>query len=83
MAIVLAIGINPLTAGCFVVGATLSATAGYIGMTAATMANVRTTNAAKNGDGSGIPGLVLQRHGHGADSRRSRAARALGSSFMS
>ena len=49
MAIVLAIGINPLTAGCFVVGATLSATAGYIGMTAATMANVRTTNAARTG----------------------------------
>ena len=49
MAIVLAIGINPLTAGCFVVGATLSALAGYIGMTAATMANVRTTNAARTG----------------------------------
>jgi K(+)-stimulated pyrophosphate-energized sodium pump len=49
MAIVLAIAINPLTAGCFVVGAALSATAGYIGMTAATMANVRTTNAAREG----------------------------------
>ena len=49
MAIVLAIGINSLTAGCFVVGATLSALAGYIGMTAATMANVRTTNAARTG----------------------------------
>ncbi|MCK9590612.1 MAG: sodium-translocating pyrophosphatase [Methanoregula sp.] len=49
MAIVLAIGINPLTAGCFLVGAILSATAGYIGMTAATMANVRTTNAARTG----------------------------------
>ncbi len=49
MAIILAIGINPLTAGCFLVGAILSATAGYIGMTAATMANVRTTNAARTG----------------------------------
>ncbi len=49
MAIVLAVGINPLTAGCFVVGAALSATAGYIGMSAATMANVRTTNAAREG----------------------------------
>src|SRR5512139_1493802 len=49
MAVVLAIAINPLTAGCFVVGASLSALAGYIGMTAATMANVRTTHAAKTG----------------------------------
>ena len=49
MAVVLAIAINPLTAGCFVVGAALSATAGYVGMTAATMANVRTTNAAREG----------------------------------
>jgi len=49
MAVVLAIVINPLTAGCFVVGAALSAAAGYIGMIAATMANVRTTHAAKEG----------------------------------
>jgi len=49
MAVVLAIAINPLTAMCFVVGAALSATAGYVGMTAATMANVRTTNAAREG----------------------------------
>jgi K(+)-stimulated pyrophosphate-energized sodium pump len=49
MAIVLAVGINPLTAGCFVVGATLSALSGYIGMSAATAANVRTTNAARRG----------------------------------
>jgi K(+)-stimulated pyrophosphate-energized sodium pump len=45
MTVVLAFAINPLTAGCFVVGASLSALAGYIGMTAATMANVRTTHA--------------------------------------
>ncbi|MDI9633351.1 MAG: sodium-translocating pyrophosphatase [Methanolinea sp.] len=42
-------GIHPLTSLAFVVGATLSATAGFIGMSAATMANVRTTNAAREG----------------------------------
>lgn len=49
LAIVLAVVINPLTAACFVVGAVLSALAGYIGMNAATLANVRTTNAARRG----------------------------------
>ncbi len=38
-----------LTAGCFVLGALLSATAGYIGMFTATSANGRTTNAARRG----------------------------------
>ncbi|KUG09230.1 pyrophosphate-energized proton pump [hydrocarbon metagenome] len=47
--LVIAPGINPLTAICFLVGAGLSALAGYIGMTAATAANVRTTNAARRG----------------------------------
>ncbi|MDD1679273.1 MAG: sodium-translocating pyrophosphatase [Methanomicrobiales archaeon] len=48
-AIVLALVIHPLTAVCFIVGAVLSATAGFVGMSAATRANVRTTNAAKRG----------------------------------
>jgi len=51
LAIVLYIipGIHPLTSVAFLVGAALSATAGFIGMSAATMANVRTTNAAREG----------------------------------
>ena len=49
LAVVLAIWINPLTAACFVLGAALSAAAGYIGMFTATAANVRTTNAARRG----------------------------------
>jgi len=49
LAIVLALVISPLTALCFIVGAVLSATAGYIGMNAATLANVRTTQAAQDG----------------------------------
>jgi K(+)-stimulated pyrophosphate-energized sodium pump len=49
LAIVLAIAISPFTALCFLVGSALSAVAGYAGMTAATYANVRTTNAAKKG----------------------------------
>ena len=49
LAAVLAIWIDPLTAACFVLGAALSATAGYIGMFTATAANVRTTDAARRG----------------------------------
>ncbi|WP_319378056.1 sodium-translocating pyrophosphatase [uncultured Methanocorpusculum sp.] len=49
IAIILAILISQWAALCYVIGATLSATAGYIGMHSATKANVRTTNAAKRG----------------------------------
>ncbi|MBN1168030.1 MAG: sodium-translocating pyrophosphatase [Methanospirillaceae archaeon] len=49
LAIVLALAINPLTAVCYIVGAGLSALAGFIGMFSATKANVRTTNAARDG----------------------------------
>lgn len=49
LAVILAVVINPLTAVCYVVGAGLSALAGFIGMFSATKANVRTTNAAREG----------------------------------
>ncbi|MCC5910300.1 MAG: sodium-translocating pyrophosphatase [Clostridiaceae bacterium] len=49
LAVVLAIGINPLTALCFVVGAVFSGLAGFFGMRVATKANVRTANGAKEG----------------------------------
>jgi K(+)-stimulated pyrophosphate-energized sodium pump len=44
---IIAVGINPMTAVCFVVGCTFSALAGFFGMKVATKANVRTANAAK------------------------------------
>jgi len=49
LTIVLATAINVLTAVSFVVGAIFSGTAGYVGMTVATKANVRTTHAARSG----------------------------------
>ena len=42
-------GINWMTAVCFLAGALFSIAAGYIGMTVATKANVRTANAAREG----------------------------------
>ncbi|HIT72366.1 MAG TPA: sodium-translocating pyrophosphatase [Candidatus Fimicola cottocaccae] len=45
--ILIAIGINIITAVCFIVGAIFSTLAGYFGMNVATKANVRTANAAK------------------------------------
>ena len=42
------------TAICFLVGATCSALAGYIGMTVATKANVRTANAARSSQNAAL-----------------------------
>jgi K(+)-stimulated pyrophosphate-energized sodium pump len=55
MAVLLAIVIAPLAAVTYVLGAVLSAGAGYAGMTVATMANARTTEAAKHGPGKALP----------------------------
>ena len=55
MAFLIAILIAPLAAVTYVVGAILSATAGYVGMKVATMANARTTQAAKDGPGKALP----------------------------
>jgi K(+)-stimulated pyrophosphate-energized sodium pump len=55
MAILLAIVIAPLAALAYLLGASLSAGAGYVGMTVATMANARTTEAAKEGPGKALP----------------------------
>ena len=49
MAALVAILVTPLGAITYVFGAGLSATAGYVGMTVATMANARTTAAAESG----------------------------------
>jgi K(+)-stimulated pyrophosphate-energized sodium pump len=55
LAIVLAIVITPLASVTYVLGALLSAGAGYVGMTVATMANARTAEAAKQGPGKALP----------------------------
>ncbi len=55
MAILLAVVIAPLAAVTYILGAVLSAAAGYAGMTVATMANARTTEAAKEGPGKALP----------------------------
>ena len=48
--VLIGIGIgNWVTAICFVIGAAFSTAAGYVGMTVATRANVRTANAARTG----------------------------------
>jgi K(+)-stimulated pyrophosphate-energized sodium pump len=55
LAILLAIVIAPLAAVSYVLGAVLSAGAGFIGMTVATMANARTAEAAKEGPAKALP----------------------------
>ncbi|MEC8986020.1 MAG: sodium-translocating pyrophosphatase [Actinomycetota bacterium] len=55
MIILLAIVITPLASISYVIGAILSATAGWVGMTVATMANARTTEAAKDGPAKALP----------------------------
>ncbi|NMA91781.1 MAG: sodium-translocating pyrophosphatase [Firmicutes bacterium] len=54
LGVVLAFTINLLTALSFLVGALLSAAAGYIGMKVATEANVRTAQAARKGVGRAL-----------------------------
>ncbi len=53
--ILLALVIAPLAAVSYILGAVLSASAGYAGMTVATMANARTTEAAKEGPAKALP----------------------------
>jgi K(+)-stimulated pyrophosphate-energized sodium pump len=55
MMILLAAVIDPLASISYLLGAVLSGTAGYVGMTVATMANARTTEAAKDGPGKALP----------------------------
>ncbi len=55
MIVLIAIIVHPLASISYLVGAVLSATAGYAGMTVATMANARTTEAAKQGPGAALP----------------------------
>ena len=55
MAVLIAVVIAPLGAVSYVLGAVLSAGAGYVGMTVATMANARTTEAAKEGPAKALP----------------------------
>lgn len=49
MAVLIAVLVVPLGAATYIFGALLSALAGYVGMTVATMANARTTEAARAG----------------------------------
>ncbi len=55
MLVLIAIVITPLASIAYLLGAVLSALAGYIGMTVATMANARTTEAAKQGPAKALP----------------------------
>ncbi|MGE6759954.1 sodium-translocating pyrophosphatase [Corallococcus interemptor] len=69
VAIVIGLALGPVASGSFVAGAFLSLLAGYIGMKAATFANVRTAQAARTGskpnallvalDGGAVMGLAV------------------------
>src|SRR5438105_5740093 len=49
IAVIIGISINWTTAGLYIVGAVLSASAGYVGMNIAVRANIRTAQAARSG----------------------------------
>ena len=55
LVVLIAIVITPLASISYILGAVLSASAGYAGMTVATMANARTTEAAKEGPAKALP----------------------------
>ncbi|MEM7341184.1 MAG: sodium-translocating pyrophosphatase [Actinomycetota bacterium] len=55
MAVLIGAFVSPWAAPSYLIGAVLSATAGYVGMTVATMANARTTEAAKEGPSKALP----------------------------
>ncbi len=55
MMLLLAVVINPLAAVTYLLGAVLSAGAGWAGMNVATIANARTAEAAKSGPGKALP----------------------------
>jgi K(+)-stimulated pyrophosphate-energized sodium pump len=55
LAVLIAALIQIEAAAAYIFGACLSALAGYVGMTVATMANARTTEAAKEGPGKALP----------------------------
>lgn len=69
IAVLIGLALGPLASGSFVLGAFLSLLAGYIGMKAATYANVRTAQAARTGskanallvalDGGAVMGLAV------------------------
>lgn len=69
LAVVIGLALGWLASACFVLGAFLSLLAGYIGMKAATFANVRTAQAARTGskpnallvalDGGAVMGLAV------------------------
>ncbi len=55
MMVLIGVVIAPLASVSYLLGAVLSASAGYAGMTVATMANARTTEAAKEGPSKALP----------------------------